>query len=162
MVLGLSGLAIAGLGALLLGSAWDGYIAANPGFHGDVASPPPPSTAVGTQASLATAMVAFGYLTALIASVVQIRRTSAGWMLLRVLGALTPIPILWLWLRRYFTFFANNVCGDCTPPQPIIPDIFGFGSNMLLGAALLGLILFVVFVILAILSFRRTGGAIEH
>ena len=156
VVVGLGGLAIAGLGALLLGSAWDGYIAANPGYRGDVANPPPASTAVGTQASLALAMLAFGYLIALIASFMRLRRTSGGWMLLRALAALTPIPICWLWLRHFFTFWVSNVCGDCSPPQPLIPDVFTFGNNVLVGAALLGLILFLVFFVFAIFSFART------
>ncbi len=156
VVVGVGGLAIAGLGALLLGSAWDGYIAANQGFRGDVASPPPASTAVGVQASLAVAMLAFGYLIALIASFMRLRRTRARWVLLRALAALTPIPILWLWLGHFFIFFANNVCSDCSPPQPLIPDVFQFGNNVLVGAALLGLILFLVFVVFAIFSFART------
>ena len=156
VVVGLGGLAIAGLGAMLLGSAWDGYIAANPGYRGDVANPPPASTAVGTQASLALAMLAFGYLIALIASFMRLRRTSGGWMLLRALAALTPIPICWLWLRHFFTFWVSNVCGDCSPPQPLIPDVFTFGNNVLVGAALLGLILFLVFFVFAIFSFART------
>jgi hypothetical protein len=153
---GLGGLAIAGLGALLLGSAWDGYIAANPGYRGDAANPPPASSAVGTQASLALAMIAFGYLSALIASSVRLRRTRGRWMLLRALVALTPIPICWLWLRHFFTFFANNVCSDCSPPQPIIPHVFEFGNNVLIGAALVGPILFLVFSAFAIFSFTRT------
>jgi len=155
VVVGLGGLAIAGLGALLLGSAWDGYLAANPGYRGDVAIPPPASTAVGTQASLALAMLAFGYLIALIASVTRLRRTRGGWMLLRALGALTPIPICWLWLRHFFTFWVNNACGDCSPPQPLIPDVFTFGNTVLVGAALLGLILFLVFFAFAIVGLAR-------
>ena len=156
VAVGLGGLAIAGLGALLLGSAWDGYIAANPGYRGDVANPPPASTAVGTQASLALAMLAFGYLIALIASFMRLRRTRGGWMLLRALAALTPIPICWLWLRHFFTFLVSNLCSDCSPPQPLIPDVFQFGNNVLVGAALLGLILFLVFFAFAIFSFVRT------
>ena len=152
----MGGLAIAGLGALLFGSAWDGYIAANPGYRGDVATPPPASTAVGTQASLALAMIAFGYLIALIASFMRLRRTRGGWMLLRALAALTPIPIWWLWLRHFFTFWVSNVCGDCSPPQPVIPDVFTIGNNVLVGAAVLGLILFLVFFAFAIVKFART------
>src|SRR5260370_9095747 len=76
VVLGLGGLAIAGLGALLLGSAWDGYIAANPGYRGDVASPPPATTAVGTEPSLALPTLAFGYLIALIPSFMRLRTTT--------------------------------------------------------------------------------------
>jgi hypothetical protein len=120
VVAGLGGLAIAGLGALLLGSAWDGYIASNPSFRGDVVKPPPASAAIGAEASVALAMIVFGYLIALIASFVRLRRTRGGWMLLRALAALTPIPICWLWLRHYFTFLVNNLCGDCSPPQPFI------------------------------------------
>src|SRR5690349_11635229 len=86
VVVGLGGLVLAGLGALLLGSAWDGYIAANPGYRGDVANPPPTSSAVGTQAVVALAMLAFGYLIALIASFMRLRRTSGGWILLRALA----------------------------------------------------------------------------
>jgi hypothetical protein len=152
---GVGGLAIAGLGALLLGSAWDGYIAANPGFRGDVASPPPASTAVETQALLAVAIVALGYLISLIASFVRVRRTGGTGMLLRALAALTPIPICWLWLRHFFTFLVSNVCSDCSPPQPLIPDVFQFGNNLLIGAAVLGPILFLVFLALAIFSFAR-------
>ena len=153
---GLGGLAIAGLGALLLGSAWDGYIAANPGFRGALANPPPTSTSVASQASLALAMITFGYLIALIASLMRLRRTSGGWILLSALAALTPIPISGLWLRHYFTFPANNICSDCSPPQPLIPDVFGFGNNVLIGAALFGPILFLVFVAFATFSFVRT------
>jgi hypothetical protein len=156
VVLGLGGLAIAGLGTLLLRSAWDGYIAANPGYRGDVASPPPASTAVGTEASLALAMLAFGYLIALIASFMRLRTTRGRRMLLRALAALTPIPLWWLWLGHFFTFWVNNACGDCSPPQPLIPDVFTFGNNLLVGAALLGLILFLVFFALAIFTFVRT------
>ena len=156
VVLGLGGLAIAGLGALLLGSAWDGYIAANPGYRGDVASPPPATTAVGTEASLALATLAFGYLIALIASFMRLRTTRGRWMLLRALAALTPIALWWLWLRHFFTFWVNNLCGDCSPPQPLIPDVFTFGNNVLVGGVLLGLILFLVFVALAIFNFVRT------
>jgi len=156
VVLGLGGLAIAGLGALLLGSAWDGYIAANPGYRGDVASPPPATTAVGTEASLALATLAFGYLIALIASFMRLRTTRGRWMLLRALAALTPIALWWLWLGHFFRFWLNNFCGDCSPPQPLIPDVFTFGNNVLVGAALLGLILFLVFVALAIFNFVRT------
>jgi hypothetical protein len=158
VVLGLGGLAVAGIGAQLLGSAWDGYIAANPGYRGDVASPPPASTAVGTEASLALAMLAFGYLTALIASLMRLRRTRGRWMLLRALATLTPIPLWWLWLGHFFRFWLNNFCGDCSPPQPLIPDIFTFGNNVLVGAALLGLILFVVFFALALFNFVQTRG----
>jgi hypothetical protein len=154
--MGLAGLAFAGLGAVLLGSAWDGYIAANPGYRGDVASPPPTSAAVGTEASLALALLAFGYLIALIASFMRLRRTRGGWMLLRSLAALTPIPICWLWLRHFFTFLVSNICGDCSPPQPLIPDVFTFGNSLLIGAALLGVILFLVFLAFAIFSFART------
>lgn len=154
-MVGLGGLAIAGLGALLFGSAWDGYIAANPGYRGDVATPPPASTAVGTQASLALAMLVFGYLIALIASFMRLRRTRGGWMLLRALGALTPIPICWLWLSHFFNFWATNACGDCSPPQPLIPDVFTFGNSVLVGAAVLGPILFLVFFAFAIFSFAR-------
>ena len=77
-------------------------------------------------------------------------------MLLRALAALTPIPICWLWLRHFFTFWVSNVCGDCSPPQPLIPDVFTFGNNVMVGAALLGLILFLVFFAFAIFSFART------
>jgi hypothetical protein len=139
-----------------LGSAWDGYIAANPGYRGDVASPPPASTAVGIQASLALAMLAFGYLIAFIASFTRLRRTKGGWMLLRALAALTPIPICWLWLGHIFRFWVSNVCLDCSPPQPLIPDVFTFGNSVLIGAALLGMILFLVFFALAIFSFVRS------
>jgi predicted permease len=156
-VVGLGGLVLAGLGALLLGSAWDGYVAANPGYRGDVANPPPASTAIGTQALLALAMLAFGYLVALIASLLRLRRTRGGWMLLRALAALSPIPILWLWLRHFFTFLVSNICSDCSPPQPLIPDVFQFGNNVLVGAAVLGLILSLVFFAFAIFSFVRTG-----
>ena len=155
VVAGLGGLAIAGLGALLLGSAWDGYIAANPGFRGDVADPPPASTSVASEASLALAMIAFGYLIALIASFMRLRRTRGGWMLLRALAALTPILICWLWLRHYFTFLASNICSDCSPPQPLIPAVFGIGNYVLVGAALLGPILLLVFVAFAIFSLAR-------
>ena len=62
MVVGLGGLVLAGLGALFLGSAWDGYVAANPGYREDVPNPPPASSAIGTQALLALAMLALGYL----------------------------------------------------------------------------------------------------
>jgi hypothetical protein len=154
-VVGPGGLAIAGLGALLLGSAWDGYIAANQGYRGDVATPPPSSTAVGTQASLAVAMLVFGYLIALIASFMRLRRTRGGWMLFRALGALSPIPIGWLWLRHFFTFWVSNACGDCSPSQPVIPDVFTLGNNVLVGAALLGPILFLVFFVFAIFGFAR-------
>jgi hypothetical protein len=77
-------------------------------------------------------------------------------MLLRALAALTPIPLWWLWLGHFFTFWVNNACGDCSPPQPLIPDVFTFGNNVLVGAALLGLILFLVFFALAIFTFVRT------
>jgi vacuolar-type H+-ATPase subunit I/STV1 len=147
---------------MVLVSAWDGYIAANPGFRGDVATPPPPPTAVGTQAFLAAVMIVLGYFIALIASLVRVRRTSGGWMLLRALAALTPIPIFWLWLTSYFPFLVSNICSDCTPPQPIIPDVFQLVGNVLAGAALLGLVCFVVFVVIAILSFARTRRATEH
>jgi hypothetical protein len=156
VVVGLGGLAIAGLGALLLGSAWDGYIAANPGYRGNVASAPPASTSVGTEASLALVMLAVGYLIALIASLIRLRRTRGGWMLLRALGAVTPIPICWLWLTHFFQFWASNACGDCSPPQPLIPDVFTFGNSVLVGAALLGPILLLVFLGFAIFSFART------
>jgi len=76
-------------------------------------------------------------------------------MLLRALGALTPIPICWLWLRHIFTFWVNNACGDCSPPQPLIPDVFTFGNTVLVGAALLGLILFLVFFAFAIFGLAR-------
>lgn len=156
VLVGLGGLAIAGLGALLLGSAWDGYVGANPGFRGAVANPPPASTTVGTEASLALAMLAFGYLIALVASFMRLRSTSGGWMLLRALAALTPIPICWLWLRHYFTFLVSNLCGDCSPPQPLIPDVFQFGNYVLVGAAFLGPVLFLVFLAFAIFRFART------
>jgi len=153
---------IAGLGALLLGGAWDGYIADNPGYRGDVANAPPVSTAVGTQASLALAMLAFGYLIALIASFMRLRRTRGGWMLVRALAALTPIPIWWLWLTHFFTFWVSNACLDCSPPQPLIPDVFTFGNNVLVGAALVGLILFLVFFTFAIIRFVRNRRRPEH
>jgi hypothetical protein len=145
------------VGALLFVSAWDGYVAANPGYLSDATHPPPASHDVGTQALLAGAIVAFGYLVALIASFVRLRRTGGGWMLLRALAALAPLPILQPWLKRYFKIFADNVCGDCTPPTGVtIPDVFGLGSSVMTGAALLGIVLFVVFLALAILSFART------
>ncbi len=153
---GLGGLAIAGLGALLLGSAWDGYIAANPGYRGDAASPPPTSTAVESEASVALAMLAFGYLIALIASFMRLRTRRGRWMLLRALAALTPIALWSLWLEHFFRFWAYYFCGDCSPPQPLIPDVFTFGNSVLVGAALLGLILFLVFFASAIFTFVRT------
>src|SRR5690348_5849845 len=156
VAVGLGGLVLAGLGALLLGSAWDAYIAANPGYRGDVANPPPASSAIGTQAVLALAMLTFGYLVALIASFMRLRTARAGWMLLRALAALTPIPILWLWLRHFFTFLVSNICSDCSPPEPIIPDVFQFGNNVLVGAAVLGLALSLVFFAFAVFSFVRT------
>ena len=154
--LGLAGLAIAGLGAVFFGSAWDGYIAANRGYLQDTGHPPPATGTVGTQASLAAAMLALGYLSALVASLMRLRRTRGGWMLLRALAALTPIPILWLWLKYFFAFLVNNICSDCNPPQPTIPVVFQFGNNVLTGAAALGLILSVVFVAFAIFTFART------
>jgi len=83
-------------------------------------------------------------------------------MLLRALAALTPIPICWLWLEHYFTFLVNNLCGDCSPPQPIIPDVFGFGNSVLVGAAILGPILFLVFLAFAMFSFARGGRKPEN
>jgi hypothetical protein len=162
VVLGLGGLAIAGLGALLLGSAWDGYIAANPGYRGDGASPPPASSAVGTEASLALAMLAVGYLIALIASFMRLRTRRGRWMLLKALAALVPIALWWLWLGHFFRFWAYYFCGDCSPPQPLIPDVFTFGNNVLVGAAFLALILFLVFFALAIFTFVRTRRRPAH
>src|SRR5258708_2125944 len=101
-------------------------------------------------------MLALGYLIALIASFIRLRRTSGGWILLRALAALIPIPIYWLWLGHFFTFFVSNVCSDCSPPQPLIPDVFEYGNNLLAGAAILGPILFLVFCAFAIVSFPRT------
>jgi hypothetical protein len=157
LALGLGGLAIAWMGALLFVSAWDGYVAANPGYLRDATHPPPASDAVGTQALLAGAIIACGYLIALIASFVRVRRTSGGWMLLRALAALAPVPILQPWLRRYFKIYADNICADCTPPTGAsIPDGFGLGTSVLAGAGLLGMILFVVFLAFAMFSFART------
>lgn len=159
VALGLGGLVVAGLGSLLFVGAWNEYLASNPGFRGDVAVPPSP--AVGAQASVAVAMLVIGYVVALIASFVRLRRTSAGWVLLRALAALTPIPILWVWVRTFFAFYVDNLCGDCSPPQPIIPDVFTLGGNVLGGAAILGLVLFLVFLAYAIVKFvrsRRNGG----
>jgi hypothetical protein len=156
VLVGLGGLAIAGLGAVLLGNAWDGYIAANPGYRGNVASAPPASTAVGTQASLAVAMVGFGYIIALIASFTRLRRTKGRWLLLRALAALTPVFISWLWLRHFFTFLVSNLCSDCSPPQPLVPGAFELGNNVLVATAVLSPILFLVFLAVAIFSFART------
>src|SRR5260221_6560716 len=105
-----------------------------------VASPPPTSSAVGTEASLALATLAFGYLIALIACFMRLRTTKGRWMLVRALAALVPVALWWLWLGHFFRFWLNNFCGDCSPPQPLIPDVFTFGNNVLVGAALLGLI----------------------
>jgi uncharacterized membrane protein YtjA (UPF0391 family) len=120
-------------------------------------TPPPASVAVGTQALVAGAIIACGYLIALIASFVRLRNTSGGWMLLRALAALAPLPILQPWLKRYFKIVVDNLCGDCTPATGArIPDVFGFGTGVLAGGALVGVVLFVVFLVLAILSFART------
>jgi hypothetical protein len=154
--LGLGGLAIAGLGALLYFSAWDAYVAANPGYLRDVEHPPSPSDAVGIQASQASAMIACGYLIALIASMVRLRRTSGGWMLLRALAALSPIPIFWPWLQRYFIVLTNVCAAGPEVCGPRIPGVFELGSNVLAGAALLGWILFVVFVAFGMFSILRT------
>lgn len=162
MVLGLAGLGIAGVGSLLFVGAWNEYLASNPGFRGDLAVPPSPPPAVQAQASVAVAMLAIGYVVALTASFVRLRKTSAGWVLLRALAALAPIPILWVWLRTFFAFYVDNLCGDCSPPQPIIPDVFTLGGNVMGGAALAGLFLFLVFLAYAIVKFvrsRRNGGA---
>jgi hypothetical protein len=156
LALGLGGLATAWVGALLFVNAWDGYVAANPGYLRDAANPPPASEAVGTQALLAGAILGCGYVIALIASFVRLRRTTGGWMLLRALAALAPLPILQPWLKRYFKILVDNLCGDCTPPTGAsIPDGFGLGSSVLTGAALLGMVLFVVFLVFAIVSFAR-------
>jgi hypothetical protein len=40
-------------------------------------------------------------------------------------------------------------------PQPLIPDVFTFGNNLLVGAALLGPLLFLVYLVFAIFSFAR-------
>jgi hypothetical protein len=145
------------MGALLFKNAWDGYLAANPAYLVHAAYPPPTSDAVRTQALLAGAIIACGYLVALVASLVRLRRTSGGWMLLRALAALAPLPILQPWLKSYFKIMVDNLCGDCTPPTGAsIPDAFGLGSTVLAGAALVGVILFVVFLAFAIVSFART------
>jgi uncharacterized membrane protein YtjA (UPF0391 family) len=145
------------VGALLFVRAWDDYVAANPSYLRDAANPPPASESVGTQALLAGAILVFGYLIALVASLVRLRRTGGGWLLLRALAALAPLPILQPWLQRYFKIVVDNLCGDCTPPTGArIPDVFSFGSSVLSGAAILGTILFVVFVALSIVSFVRT------
>ena len=159
VALGLAGLAIAALGALFFVSAWDGYLAANPSYLQDLGHPPPVTSVEGMEANLAVAMLALGYLGALVASLMRLRSTGAGWMLLRALAALAPIPISFLWLRIYFPFFVNHICGDCSPFEPTIPDVFGFGGNLLAGAAFLGLVLCVVFLALAIYGFLRTRRA---
>jgi hypothetical protein len=150
-------LSAAWVGALLFVRTWDDYVASNPGYLRDAANPPPASESIGTQALLAGAILALGYLIAFVASFVRLRRTGSGWMLLRALTALAPLPILQPWLQRYFKIVVDNLCGDCTPPTGArIPDVFSFGSSVLEGAAILGVILFVVFLALAILGFVRS------
>ena len=154
--LGVGGLVIAGLGALLYVSAWDSYVAANPHYIYEAANPPPASDAIGAKAFQATAMLTLGYVIALIASFMRLRSTRVGWMLVRAITALAPIPMYWLWLKRYFPIWASNVCGDCTPPSfARVPDAFALGSNVMAGAVVLGLILFVVFSALTIADFTR-------
>jgi len=149
--LGLGGLAIAGVGALLYLSAWDSYVAANPRYVYDAVHPSPASDAIGSQAFLAAAMLTSGYVVVLIALFIRFRRTNGGWMLVRALAALAPVLIYWTWLRRFFPIWASNLCGDCTPPETArIPNAFALGSNVMAVAAVLGVILFVVFFAIAV------------
>ncbi len=154
--LGLGGLAIAGVGAVLYLSAWDGYVSANPRYIYDAVHPSPASDAVRSQAFLAAALLTFGYLMVLIALFTRLRRANAGWMLVRALGALAPVGIYWMWLIRFFPIWASNLCGDCTPVETAqIPNPFALGSNVMAVAAVLGVISFVVFLAIAIVDFAR-------
>jgi hypothetical protein len=154
--LGLGGLAIAGVGAVLYLSAWDSYVSANPRYIYDAVHPSPASDAVRSQAFLAAAMLTFGYVVALIALFTRLRRTNGGWMLVRALAAFAPVLIYWMWLRRFFPIWASNLCGDCTPVETAqIPSAFALVSNVMAVAAVLGVILFVVFFAMAIVDFAR-------
>ncbi len=154
--LGLGGLAIAGVGALLYLSAWDTYVSANPRYIYDAVHPSPATDAMRSQAFLAAAMITFGYVMVLIALFTRLWRTNGGWMLVRALGALAPVVIYWMWLKRFFPIWASNLCGDCTPVETAqIPNPFALGSDVMAVAAVLGVISFVVFLAIAIVDFTR-------
>ena len=154
--LGLGGLAIAGVGALLYLSAWDTYVSANPRYIYDAVHPSPATDAIRTQAFQATVLLTFGYVMVLIALLTRLRRTNGGWMLVRALGGLAPALIYWMWLRRFFPIWAGNLCGDCTPVETAqIPNPFALGSDVMAVVAVLGAILFVVFFARAVVDFAR-------
>jgi hypothetical protein len=154
--LGLGGLAIAGAGALLYLSAWDSYVSANPRYIYDAVHPSPATDAIGTQAFQATILLTFGFVMVLIALFTRLRRTNGGWMLVRALGALAPVLIYWMWLKRFFPIWASNLCGDCTPVETAqVPSPFALGSDVMAVAAVLGVILFVVFFAIAIVDLAR-------
>ena len=154
--LGLGGLAIAVMGAVVYLSAWDTYVSANPCYIYDAVHPSPATDAIRTQAFQATVLLTFGYVMVLIALFTRLRRTNGGWMLVRALAALAPVLIYWMWLKRFFPIWASNLCGDCTPVETAqIPNPFALGSDVMAVGAVLGVISFVVFIAIAIVDFTR-------
>ena len=154
--LGLGGLAIAGVGALLYLSAWDSYVSANPRYIYEAVNPLPATDAIRIHAFQATVLLTIGYVMVVIALFTRLLRTNGGWMLVRALGALAPVVIYWMWLKRFFPIWASNLCGDCTPVETAqIPNPFALGSDVMAVAAVLGAISFVVFFAVAIVDFAR-------
>jgi len=118
----MGGLVAVAVGARLFSVAVDSYRSANPHLGSDFYHIPAPSAAESGQATVAAGLLLVGLAAVLVSSLMRIRTTTTGWLLLRSVGALCPIPIALLLaqpgLQGYFQMYVDTLCGDCTPPAP--------------------------------------------
>jgi hypothetical protein len=152
LAVGVGGLAVAVVGAAVYAGAIDGYIASNPRFGSDFYHVPAPSQAQSLQAVLGTFLMLTGCVVAAVASVVRLKTTRRGWLVLRgVAAGLSPLLLAGLGLKGWFQLVVNTICGDCGPPSPNPPWIaFSVGADVVAGAILVGFALFLLLVIVAI------------
>jgi hypothetical protein len=153
LAVGVGGLAVAAVGASVYAGAIDGYIASNPNFGSDFYHVPAPSVAQSLQAILGTSLVLTGCVVAAAASVVRLTSTRRRWLAVRgVAAGLFPFLLAALGLKGWFLLVVNTICGDCGPPSPPNPPwpAFSAGADVIGGAIVVGLGLFLLLVIVAI------------
>jgi hypothetical protein len=159
------GLVAGAVGADLFSVAVEGYRSANPHLGSDFYHIPAPSTGESSQATLAAGLLLIGVAAVLVAVLMGVRTTAAGWMLLRSLGALSSIPIVLVLaqpgLQGYFHIYVDVLCGDCTPPAPSPPwGAFAMGVTVLALGVLASVVVSLVLIAFAIRGFivrRRPG-----
>jgi len=154
----MGGLVVVAGGSRLFSLAVDSYRSANPHLGTDFYNIPAPSAAESGQATVAAGLILVGLAAVLVSSLMRIRIAATGWLLLRSVGALCPIPIALVLaqpgLQGYFQMYVNTLCGDCTPPAPNPPwGAFALGVTVLALGVLVSLAVSLVLIALAIFGF---------